>query len=316
MSFLKSYKPLLNLYLVLGVCPFRVNLKKNLVECNIYSLIYTIIVLSLLTVSIIHFWLGSLLKATDDDIMIPDYCETGTCNYAFVIQALIIFALFLISSLHTIVHRSRHVQLLNEIVDMELLVWKHCSIEMFPNELVRKVCLRNSFLAMIYFSLSVVAVFEVGLDDLLFPKVSDYLFTIVKLIITLSAVDFIAICMIIKHCSQQLVNEIEKLFQLKACEDTSVVSWKTYQIFYLLDNLNEMKMKMCSVFGVRLLISQLMDFILLTVVIYYFILVNVPHNFRLDWFQLYFVLIYLLPVIFKNFALVAAADTLSGQVSR
>lgn len=313
MPFLKAYKPLFNIYLTLGVCPFSVNLTKNTVECSILSLCYTILLFISLSIALLYFWVLSTLRA---DFL--DTCDSGTCSYALIIQSLIIFVLFIIQSLHTFFHRSDHAQLLNGIVEMERNVDEHFGIEIFTKELVRKICVRNSLFVILQYALNVSAIYGLEMNQNFNLSMYHYLFAVEMSIIGLTVVHVIAICSILKQCSQLLLNEVKQLIQ----EPPSVSSLKTYnpnikiyQIFKVLDTINEFKFKMCSVFGFRLLINQSMDFILLTVAVYYFMLVNIQLNFRFNWMQVYFMPTYLLPVIFKNFALVVTTDTLGNQVN-
>lgn len=309
MPFLKSYKPLLNLYLFLGVCPFSVNVTKNAVERSIFSLCYPVLFSLSLAIALLHFYVASMLH---DDTL--DTCDTGTCNYALIFQSLIIFVLFIISSIHTMFRRSEHVQLLNEIVDMETNVMKHFGIEMFPKETQRKICVRNSLLAFAQFAFNIIAIYGLELNQNWDITIYHFLFEVEMFTITLTVVHVIAICSTLKHCSQLLLNNVKALLQEMSSKN-SVPNIKLYQIFYFLDRINEFKIMMCSVFGIRLLVNLSMDFVLLTVAVYYFILVNVPQQFAFHWAQVYFLFTYIIPVIFKNFALVATADTLGNQVS-
>lgn len=310
MLFLKSYKPLFNIYLLLGVCPFTVNLKENAVERSILALCYSILFYLSLAVSLLHFYRASMLH-----IDILDVCYSGTCSYVLIIQSLIIFVLFIISSLHTIFHRSDHVQLLNAIVEMEMNVKKHFDMEIVHTALVRKVCIRNSVFVFAQFLLNIIAIYGLEINQNLELTIYHYLFALEMLTITLTVAHVIAICSILKHCSQLLMNEIKQLLQEQMTLKNSDQNIKIYQVFYFLDHINELKIKVCSVFGIRLLVNQSMDFVLLTVAIYYFIIVNVLLHFKFHWMQVYFTSSYIAPVIFKNFALVATVDTLGNQVS-
>lgn len=310
MSFLESYKQFFNLYLLLGVCPFRVNLTKVAVECSLLPLCYSILLFSSVSIGILYFLMESTIDAD-----LSEACDSGTCNYALIIQALVIFVLFVIQSMHTIFHRSNHVQLLNEMADMETNVMKHFGIEMFPKELVRRVCLRNTLLALVQFALNISAIYALNFNQTLDLTAYHYLFAVEILIIGLTVVHVIAICSILKQCSQLLLNEIKHLLKEQTSQNDDEQDIKLYQIFHFLDKINEFKAKVCSVFGIRLLVNQSMDFVLLTVAIYYFILVNVPLHFKFHWMQVYFLFVYVFPVIVKNFALVVATDTLGSQVS-
>ncbi len=278
-------------------------------------MLYSILLYISLAIGAVYFLVASFFHET-----VLDICGTGTCNYAMIIQSLVIFVLFIITSLDTIVNRSAHLQLLNEIVNMETMVLKHFNIEMFGKELIRKICIRNSLLVLTYFGLNIGAIYGLEINVNEDVTIYHYLFACEILFITMTIVHVIAICSVLKECSEMLMNELKELLlhhhDSRALKIGNVghISIKVHQIFHFLDLINEFKMKMCSVFGMRLLINQSMDFVLLTVAVYYFILVNIAQQFRLHWKQLYFTCAYVVPVIFKNFALVVATDTLGNQV--
>lgn len=309
MPLLESYKPLLDIYLILGVCPFRVNSTKNSVERTIFSLCYSVLLYVILAILLFYFYRATLLH---DDIL--ETCESGTCNYALIIQSLIVFVLFILSSLNTAFYRSDHVQLLNDIVEMETSLNEHFNIEMFPKKLVRQVCVRDSLFVATHFVLNISAIYCMQINQNFDITIYHYLYAIEMLIISLTIIHVIAICMILKHCSQLLLDTIKQLIpELSVKNSNSNI--KIYQIFHFLDKINVFKIRMGSVFGFRLLINQTMDFVLVTVAVYYFILVNMPKHFEFHWIQIYFAIVYVAPVLLKNFSLVAATDTLGNQVN-
>lgn len=309
MTFLKSYKPFFNIYLLLGVCPFRINLTKNTVHYTITSWCYTILLFFTLSYALVYFAMRSFYH---EDFL--DSCDSGTCNYVLITQSLIIFVLFLISSIHTVVYMSDHILLLNGIVEMEINVLKHLNIEIFPNDLVRNISVRNSLFALLDFILRISAIYCLEINQNLDITIYHYLLGCETLIINHTVAHVITICSILKHSSELLLNEIKQLIRELTSKNNDQVM-KIYQIFYFLDNINEFKVKICSAFGIRLLINQSMDFVFLTVAVYYFILVNLPIHFEFHWLQVYFLIAYVFPVVFKNVALVVTADSFGNQVS-
>lgn len=310
MAFLKAYKFLFNLYFLLGVCPFRVNLTKKSVECTLLSWGYSVILYFSMSYSVFY---SGLCTVMHEDFI--ETCSSGTCNYALVIQSLIIFVFFVISSLHTIVYRFSHALFLNGIVELEESVMKHFNIEILPNALIRKIVIRNSLFVTMYFLLNISAIYGLEINQNNIVTIYHYFFAFEVIIISLTVVHVIAICSILKECSELLLIEIRQLIQEVSSKNNDQTI-KVYQVFHFLDNINELKIKMCDAFGFRLLINQAMDFVLLTVAVYYFILVNLPIHFQFHWMQLYFAIVYIVPVIVKNFALVVATDTLGNQVSQ
>lgn len=162
MSFLRSYRPLYFIYLISGVCPFSLSLSltKNAVKCSVWSLLYPIVLNVSLVYGIVHFWVASTFNEN-----ILDSCDTGTCNYVLIIQSLAILILFNLASVHTIFTRSGHVQLLNEIVNIEEQVENHLKMEILPSGLIRRICVRNWLLIMINVVLYAYALYGLEISE-------------------------------------------------------------------------------------------------------------------------------------------------------
>lgn len=309
MSFLRSYRPLFIVYLILGLCPFSVSFTKNVIECTIWSLTYTIVLYVSLVAGVIYFWVISTFHQN-----ISDPCDTGTCNYVLIIQALAVLIFFIVAALHTIFNRSAHVQLMNDIMDMGAKMMKHFKIEMLPTDLARTVCVRNSLLSLAHVGINVCAIFGLHMNQNVELTVYHFLFTFEISIITLTVVHVIAICSILNQSSEQLLSNIKLLLE-DHVEKGNDCSLEIYQTFFLLDNINEVKIKMCGVFGIRLLANQAMDFVLVTVAVYYFLLASIQLNAEFYCSEVLVLCVYVVPLIFKNFALVRTTDTLGNQVS-
>lgn len=309
MSILKSYKKILRLQLILGLCSFRVNQSQTTIDIGFWPTFSSIARFLLFSILLIY---SSILTFTSHGFI--EHIKT-TVDITILLESCTVILVFIVTTSMALLQRKQEINLLIRIHTFDELILAKNKEFGHTNMPDRYYYLDRMFWEHLI-SLCIYGVFNILGINLLFQynsfvlSIFYYCFTWALIVITLSVLQVRTFGNIVVVLGSHLCR-IGHSLTASDCFPVYYSNANVIANLNALTDLCELVGDINRCFGYKLLLNAIKDFVFGTISI--FVLVQRVN--RLSVYNWLFLLFYILPTVIKQSAIVQILDKLGDQVS-
>lgn len=298
MSFRDNFSKITNFVFVFGISPHKFNRKANKFECTAFSLAYSLIYFFIISFPLIYGSIGHHLK------------DGTTASILSIIKFSTVMTIFYLTMINLLLNRHTHANYLNQLLKVasnlaELNIKLDYGFLLFVHW--QHICF--VILSAAFYAIDVVILRR----ELLTTYGTWYTFHFFQST-TLAMVTFYIRCLAIvlyrsgKSILEHLDNKVRNdLAWNKWNEDKLVDLMNCFKAF---DELAYLKKQLSELFGILLLLTSAVDFIIVTIAVYELLYYARP----MQALNLYYFAAFSLPHVMKSVLLVETLDILAEQV--